>query len=445
MLNIQNIGTLKELDNLMNKETIIIYGVGKVTAVLLNYFFQRNLLDEIFCIAVYNERNNPDEMRGIPVCGLDDLVEYKDSAEILVAALEGQQGDAALELNKRGFLRAYVIGNLLYAKLRKMETSYDTDIWQMLEVWEKKQRILFHAIQRIENILLHDRENAGNDKDLLYIMYGQELKAWYIRNTGKILNLDHPRSFNEKIQWLKLFDTTKLKTDLSDKYTVREYVRKRIGEQYLIPMYGVWNDFTQIDFSELPDQFVLKCNHGSGWNAIVRDKKAIDYKKMCSKFNGWLATNYAFQAGFEMQYMDIKPRIIAEEYIAEMDGEIYDYRFYCFNGTPVYVWVDKGSGTSNHQRTIYDIDWKQQDYKVSYPYIVPAPVKPDNYDGMVECAKRLCESFIFVRVDLYSIEGKIYFGEMTFTPQSGIGKWENDEIDRHYGDLIRLPIDNDNF
>ena len=214
---------------------------------------------------------------------------------------------------------------------------------------------------------------------------------------------------------------------------------KKIGKKYLIPLLGVWDHFEEINFDALPEQFVLKTNHGSGWNLVVRDKKSIDLKVTKEKFDGWLKRNYAFTYGLELQYMNIPPKIIAEEYIADLDGDILDYRFFCFNGKPVYVWVDIGSGTSHHKRNIYDINWNLQSYKVNYPLIEPEPEKPKTFDEMVACAKKLSKGFAFVRVDFYSVKDHVYFGEMTFTPQSGTGKWEDPKQNRIYGDLIKLP------
>ena len=441
MSTLKELHTPDELNEMMNYDNVIVYGAGKVTTVLLNYLYSETLLDNIFCIAVTERCENPDDMRGIPVCQIDDLLEYTESANVLISTLEGPQPGILLELKRHGFVHVFGMSNLLYAKLRKLEASYESDIMQKIVALERNQKTIVNMLHHIENIILHEKKTDGNNSELYLHMFGDELKEWYWKRTGKILNLDHPRSFNEKIQWLKLCDTTPLKTMLADKYKVRSYVCEKIGDQYLIPIYGVWNDFTEIDFTKLPNQFVLKCNHGSGWNYIVRDKSKIDYKKLCMRFNNWLNSDFSCRPGLELQYRDIQPRIIAEKYISEIDGEVYDYRFYCFNGNPLYVWVDSGSGTSDHKRTIFNIDWELQNYKVNYPNIRPCPSKPDNYAEMVECARKLSDGFIFVRVDLYSVNGKIYFGEMTFTPQSGAGDWEKDEIDMYYGSLMKLPIE----
>ena len=270
--------------------------------------------------------------------------------------------------------------------------------------------------------------------------YEEELKLWFKERTGKELDLENPKTFNEKIQWMKLYDSTPLKTRLADKYLVREWVKEKIGEEYLIPLLGVYDSFDEIDFEELPNQFALKTNHGSGWNIIIHDVSNLDKKEAKKKFDGWLKRNYAFNYGMELHYMNILPKIICEKYMADLaDGDIYDYRFFCFNGVPEFVWVDIGSGTNHHKRNIYDVNWVLQNYRVNYPNLEPAPEKPSNFDEMLECVKKLCVDFAFVRVDFYSSNGKVYFGEMTFTPQSGTGKWEDEEQNELYGELIKLP------
>jgi len=270
--------------------------------------------------------------------------------------------------------------------------------------------------------------------------YEEELKLWFKERTGKELDLENPKTFNEKIQWMKLYDSTPLKTQLADKYLVRDWVKEKIGEEYLIPLLGVYDSFDEIDFEELPNQFALKTNHGSGWNIIIHDVSNLDKKEAKKKFDGWLKRNYAFNYGMELHYMNILPKIICEKYMADLaDGDIYDYRFFCFNGVPEFVWVDIGSGTNHHKRNIYDVNWVLQNYRVNYPNLEPAPEKPSNFDEMLECVKKLCVDFAFVRVDFYSSNGKVYFGEMTFTPQSGTGKWEDEEQNELYGELIKLP------
>ncbi len=269
--------------------------------------------------------------------------------------------------------------------------------------------------------------------------YEAELVGWFKRVTGEDLHLNNPRTFNEKIQWLKLYDSTPIKTRLADKYLVRAWVEEKIGAEYLVPLLGVWDSFEEIDFDKLPGQFVLKANHGSGWNIIVTDKSKLDIEDSRKKFNVWLQKNYAFGYGLELHYMNIPSKIIAEKYIADLAEDIMDYRFFCFNGSVKYIWVDTGSGTKHHKRSIFDINWELQDYSVNYPNIEPMPPKPYKFDEMLEKAEILSKNFAFVRIDFYSTENQIYFGEITFTPQSGVGKWSDERQNQLYGDLIQLP------
>ena len=197
--------------------------------------------------------------------------------------------------------------------------------------------------------------------------YPRLLKLRYKASTGEDLNLDNPKTFNEKIQWLKLYDSTPLKTRLADKYLVRDWIKEKIGEEYLVPLIGVWDKFDDIDFDALPKQFALKCNHSSGMNIIVTDKSKMNFAETKEKFDKWLKTNYAFVGGLELHYKNIPPKIIAEKYL-KSDGGLIDYRFYCMNGKPVQCWVDKFSGTPDHVREIFDMNWKKLDMRCKWPY-----------------------------------------------------------------------------
>lgn len=269
--------------------------------------------------------------------------------------------------------------------------------------------------------------------------YPKMLKAQYYLSTGKELNLDNPTSFNEKIQWLKLHDSTPLKTKLADKYLARDWIKEKIGGRYLVPLLGVWDDFDQIDFSLLPDKFVLKCNHGSGWNLIVTDKRLVDFNNTRRMFERWMNTNFAFVHGCELHYKDITPRIIAEEYLESKQG-LVDYRFYCFNGKPIQCWVDIFSGTPKHLRSIYDMEWNKLPIRCTWPDGGELlDNKPLNYELMKELAAILSKGFAFVRVDFFEVNGRLFMGEMTFTPMSGMGMFDPPEWDKKLGDLLTLP------
>ena len=194
-------------------------------------------------------------------------------------------------------------------------------------------------------------------KQLPKTEYPKMLAARYEAAIGHKLNWDNLQTYTEKMQWAKLYDKNPLKATLTDKYLVREWVEKTIGGEYLIPLLGVWDNFEDIDFSELPDRFVLKTNHGSGTNLIVKDKSKLNLKRAKRMFDDWMNIDYAYNSNFEMHYTDIKPKIIAEKYMETSTGELPDYKFLCFGGKPYYCWVDCGRFT-NHTRNVYDLDWK---------------------------------------------------------------------------------------
>lgn len=273
----------------------------------------------------------------------------------------------------------------------------------------------------------------------------QELNLLYFRNMQRYVNFDDPVSFTEKIQWLKLYDASEQKTRLADKYQVRNWICEQIGEKYLVPLLGVWENFDDIDFSKLPDRFVLKMNHGSGMNIVVKDKSQFDIKSAKKKFDAWIVRPFEAQ-GFEIHYRDIPKRIIAEAYIEELDGELYDYKFHCFNGKPLFIQCIGNRNLKLHtgNQNNYDLHWNKQDWIFEdYPefgYDLPCPKR---LSEMVEIASKLSEGFPYVRVDLYDLDQSVLFGEMTFTPGNGMypykGTWTR-EKDEYLGRMI--PIDN---
>lgn len=269
--------------------------------------------------------------------------------------------------------------------------------------------------------------------------YPAYLEEWFERRTGWPLDLLHPETFNEKIQWLKLYDSTSIKTKLADKYRVRDWVAEKIGHDHLIPLLGVYNSFDEIDFDEMPNQFVMKANHGSGWNIVVEDKKKLDLSAAKRQFDAWMNLDYSKRIGLELHYGGIEPKIVVEEFISNGEGELFDYRFFCFNGEPFSIWVDVGSGTDQHRRDIYDLDWNLMPVQVNYPNLEHRKMRPAQLEDMIEYARVLSEGFAFARVDFYAVGGTVFFGEITFTPQSGIGRWDPPEENKTYGDLLVLP------
>lgn len=269
--------------------------------------------------------------------------------------------------------------------------------------------------------------------------YEEELKDWYKRRTKKELDLENPKTFNEKVQWLKLYDSTPIKTKLADKYLVREWVKEKIGEEYLVPLLGAWDKFDDIDFDKLPDKFVLKCNHGCGWNLIVTDKSKIDKVEAKKKFDKWMNTDFAFCNGLELHYKNIQPKIIAEEYLENNGGDLYDYKVLNFNSSPEYILFvcDRKSGS---QKVMFDKKWRKLPFYATKINDELLPPRPQKLNKLLELSKKLSEGFPFVRVDFYILnDGSIKFSEMTFTPASGQCKWNEDKYDKILGEKITLP------
>lgn len=271
----------------------------------------------------------------------------------------------------------------------------------------------------------------------------EALKDKYYNLMGRELDLEHPKTFTEKIQWLKLFDSTEAKTRLADKYAVREWVKLKIGEEYLVPLVGgPWKNFDEIDFEQLPDEYALKCNHGSGMNVIVKRGYPIDLKKAKKKFNYWMHFNYGNTDGLELHYHDIKPLIIAEKYIEQSDGNLYDYKIHCANGKPFLIQLIGNRNLLDHsgKQAFYTPDWKMLDKTFGdYPLYENKIDKPTNLNEMLTIAKKLSEGFKYVRVDLYTVQNKVMFGEMTFTPASGYYPLINPkEWDEELGNYINL-------
>lgn len=263
------------------------------------------------------------------------------------------------------------------------------------------------------------------------------LQIQYLYKQRKLLNLKNPRTLNEKIQWSKLHERNPLMVQCVDKWRVREYVASQIGDEVLIPLLGVYSSVDQIPFGDLPPQFVLKANHGSGWNIICRNKAALDVDGAKKKLNKWLKSDFS-RVGREWAYRGIPPRICAEKYLADARGEPpADYKFFCFHGKVGFVQVDQDRFLQ-HTRSLYSPEWKKLPCALEYPIFPDEIAKPENLDAMIELAEMLAKSFAFVRVDLYSVSGNIYFGELTFYPGKGVERFCPASFDEQFGSLLDL-------
>ena len=248
-------------------------------------------------------------------------------------------------------------------------------------------------------------------------------EALYREKVGHTIDWDDPKAYTEKMQVEKLFHLYPQKAQLTDKYAVRAWVAEKIGAEYLVPLCGkgVYEHAADIDFDALPNAFVLKSNAGSGDAIIVRDKSKLtgkDIRRIRARMEYQLHYCYAWVA-YEMHYKDIKPKLLTEQFLDSGETDLPDYKFLCFDGKPLYCWVDVGR-YHKHKRNVYDLDWNLQDWNQRhYGNYEGTLEKPKNFDRMIELATTLCEGFSHVRVDFYNVDGRIYFGEMTFTNGSG--------------------------
>lgn len=258
---------------------------------------------------------------------------------------------------------------------------------------------------------------------------------------GQRLNLENPKTFNEKLQWLKLYDRNPEYIRMVDKCAVKEYVAGKIGEEYIIPTLGVWDRFDEIDFESLPDQFVLKCTHDSGSTVICKSKAEFDYKAARKKMNKLLKRNY-FWTGREWPYKNVKPRILAEAYIEDTSSGhgLRDYKIFVFDGKAEFFYVTSDRGLESDTRIdLYDLEMNKLPCKWGYECSDYAFIPPDGFNDMIRLAERLGEGIPQVRIDMYNIEGQIFFGEMTFFPWAGMMPFDPEEWDMRFGQLIRLP------
>ena len=264
------------------------------------------------------------------------------------------------------------------------------------------------------------------------------LKLLYRVRMNQKLDLKNPKTFDEKLNWLKLYDRCPEYTMMADKYEVREYIKEKIGEEYLIPLLGVWDRVEDIDYDNLPDQFVLKCTHDSGSVIICKDKGTFDITSANDKLNKVLSTNY-FYPSREWPYKNIKPRIVAEQYMVDESGtELKDYKIYNFSGKPYLIQVDYGRFTK-HERNLYDLGWNYIPEEIEYPTNPDHKIdKPQNLNLMLELAGKLSQGIPSVRTDFYNINGKVYFGEITFYQEAGFARFSSDRFALELGKQIQL-------
>ena len=247
------------------------------------------------------------------------------------------------------------------------------------------------------------------------------------------LNLAHPQTFNEKLNYFKSLPLDDKHTMLADKVLVRDYITKKIGEKYLVPALGVYLAAEEINFEELPASFILKTNHGSGWNLICRDKLTFDKERAIKLFKRWLSFN-AYYLSREKQYKNIKPLILCEELL---EYEIYDFKFFCFEGEPTFVQIDIDR-FSNHKRMFFDMQWRKLPFSIRYEISDKTILAPDQLGEMISVATALSSDLEFCRVDLYIHHNQVYFGEITLIPGGGNEPFNPQEYDKEIGKYIKI-------
>lgn len=297
---------------------------------------------------------------------------------------------------------------------------------KLKSIFKNYKLYLIYALGRVL------KGDAEKDEKYLSILYKYKF--------SKKLNLENPQTYNEKLQWMKVHYYNPLYTKLADKFAVREYIADKIGEEYLIPLIGVYKSFDEIDFSALPNQFVMKCTHDSGGLVICPDKSKLNLKKAKAKIERCLKRNY-YTNSREWVYRDIEPQIIIEKYMVDESGyELKDYKFFCFDGKvkAMFMATDRGSDAET-KFDFFDRDFNHLNFTNGHPNSDKELKKPDKFNEMIELAEKISEGFPHERVDLYNINGKLYFGEITFFHWSGLKPFKPEKWDKIFGDWFKLP------
>ncbi len=281
----------------------------------------------------------------------------------------------------------------------------------------------------INKMIWKGLERVCPDEMYLSLLFRQRL--------GYEMDWKNPRSFNQKLQWMKLHDRNPLYTTCADKVAVRDYVAKAIGERYLIPSLGVWDRAEDIDYDALPDRFVLKCNHGAKYNIICRDKGQLNIPETNRQLNAWLGQKH-YRLKREYNYQGITPRILGETYMEDATGGLSDYKVFMIGGEPYMIQLDLDR-FGGHHRNIYDPDWQLLDVEISFPRDPDrAREKPAVLPELLDCAGKLAKGFREVRVDFYVVEDRLYFGEMTFFSGAGFSRYKPREFEFKMGEKLSL-------
>ena len=333
--------------------------------------------------------------------------------------------------------------------------------WKMLKKYSKRDQLSFnYALWKtgikitpiytndqgygihhfIDDITLIHNKKHNRYRQLNLDVCKEKLCEWYKQRTKKDLNLDTPKTYNEKLQWLKLYDSRPIKTNLSDKFLVRKRIAKKIGKQYLIPLFGVYNSFNEIDFDKLPDKFVIKCNHGSGYNIIVTDKSKLDIKETKQQIDAWMSENFAFRNGMELHYANIKPKIIIEEYISPETSK-NEIQLWTFNGKIKFISVESNKTSDDLYRGLFYPDGTPCEFEISPKHYNKMNKIPNikSFNSALKIGKKLLIKTPYLRIDFIDINNTVKFREFTFTSGSGLSEIVPSEYNNILGDMIKLP------
>ncbi len=341
----------------------------------------------------------------VKVRELQYLYENKDAVKVFLAVGIRYRDAILSQLQANGVKDVFLIDSAVMAQVLESVDKADA-----------KTKARYHALY--------------DDKEYL----APRFKA----RTGYALDFERPRTFNAKLQWLKLHDHNPSYTVMVDKLAAKQYVADKIGEEYVIPLLGAWDWFDDIDFSRLPERFVLKCTHDSGSTVLIDDKGKLDYGRAKRKLDAALGINY-FWMGREWPYKNAQKKIIAEPYMEEPEN-MTDYKFLCFNGKPKMIFTcTERFEPGGLKVTFFDLNWEKQNFERHYPASMKKIDKPENLELMIKLAEELSGGIPFVRVDFYEIQGQVYFGEMTFFPGGGMEEFNPEEWDETLGEWIELP------
>lgn len=322
-----------------------------------------------------------------------------------------------------------------------VSTKYRREILEQFEKYDVKNFVVLDISDFIIEQIMEEVDKASDEvKRRWHYFYDdvEFLTRNFKRRVGYDLDLEHPKTFNEKLQWLKLYDRKPEYIQMVDKYEVKKYVADKIGEDYIIPTLGIYDTFDEIEFDKLPQQFVLKCTHDSGSVVICKDKDKFDRKVVGEILNSKLQRNFYWVCR-EWPYKNVKPRIIAEKYMSdESNEELKDYKFFVFNGKVKLIQVDYDR-FKIHKRNLYTTNWEYIEASIMYPNDPTRKIKrPQGLEKMIELSEKLSEGIPHVRADFYSIEDKVYFGELTFYHGGGYEKFRPVQLDVKLGEMIKI-------